>query len=196
MIVMTELKYRLTDLADALGVKESTAKKYYLLIEREGYNFTREKNNHISFQESEVNMLKKMMELKSQPGTTLQDAVEEVVSMMKSAHPEHNSHNLSKHNSYNPDEIKELKELIIQQSEMLKEQQQAIQRLESKFNDTELKQLESQEAKEELPDTENKNSSESDVQVTEQPLENENTDRSTNEEVQEKKGFWKKLFGY
>lgn len=196
MIVMTELKYRLTDLADALGVKESTAKKYYLLIEREGYNFTREKNNHISFQESEVNMLKKMMELKSQPGTTLQDAVEEVVSMMKSAHPEHNSHNLSKHNSYNPDEIKELKELIIQQSEMLKEQQQAIQRLESKFNDTELKQLESQETKEELPDTENKNSSESDEQVTEQPLENENTDRSTNEEVQEKKGFWKKLFGY
>lgn len=196
MIVMTELKYRLTDLADALGVKESTAKKYYLLIEREGYNFTREKNNHISFQESEVNMLKKMMELKSQPGTTLQDAVEEVVSMMKSAHPDHNSHNLSKHNSYNPDEIKELKELIIQQSEMLKEQQQAIQRLESKFNDTELKQLESQETKEELPDTENKNSSESDEQVTEQPLENENTDRSTNEEVQEKKGFWKKLFGY
>ena len=193
---MTELKYRLTDLADALGVKESTAKKYYLLIEREGYNFTREKNNHISFQESEVNMLKKMMELKSQPGTTLQDAVEEVVSMMKSAHPDHNSHNLSKHNSYNPDEIKELKELIIQQSEMLKEQQQAIQRLESKFNDTELKQLESQETKEELPDTENKNSSESDEQVTEQPLENENTDRSTNEEVQEKKGFWKKLFGY
>lgn len=196
MIVMTELKYRLTDLADALGVKESTAKKYYLLIEREGYNFTREKNNHISFQESEVNMLKKMMELKSQPGTTLQDAVEEVVSMMKSTHPDHNSHNLSKHNSYNPDEIKELKELIIQQSEMLKEQQQAIQRLESKFNDTELKQLESQETKEELPDTENKNSSESDEQVTEQPLENENTDRSTNEEVQEKKGFWKKLFGY
>ena len=196
MIVMTELKYRLTDLADALGVKESTAKKYYLLIEREGYNFTRENNNHISFQESEVNMLKKMMELKSQPGTTLQDAVEEVVSMMKSAHPDHNSHNLSKHNSYNPDEIKELKELIIQQSEMLKEQQQAIQRLESKFNDTELKQLESQETKEELPDTENKNSSESDEQVTEQPLENENTDRSTNEEVQEKKGFWKKLFGY
>jgi DNA-binding transcriptional MocR family regulator len=196
MIVMTELKYRLTDLADALGVKESTAKKYYLLIEREGYNFTREKNNHISFQESEVNMLKKMMELKSQPGTTLQDAVEEVVSMMKSAHPDHNSHNLSKHNSYNPDEIKELKELIIQQSEMLKEQQQAIQRLESKFNDAELKQLESQETKEELPDTENKNSSESDEQVTEQPLENENTDRSTNEEVQEKKGFWKKLFGY
>ena len=98
--------------------------------------------------------------------------------------------------SYNPDEIKELKELIIQQSEMLKEQQQAIQRLESKFNDTELKQLESQETKEELPDTENKNSSESDEQVTEQPLENENTDRSTNEEVQEKKGFWKKLFGY
>lgn len=193
---MTELKYRLTDLADALGVKESTAKKYYLLIEREGYNFTREKNNHISFQESEVNMLKKMMELKSQPGTTLQDAVEEVVSMMKAAHPDHNSHNLSKHNSYNPDEIKELKELIIQQSEMLKEQQQAIQRLESKFNDTELKQLESQETKEELPDTENKNSSESDEQVTEQPLENENTDRSTNEEVQEKKGFWKKLFGY
>lgn len=193
---MTELKYRLTDLADALGVKESTAKKYYLLIEREGYNFTRENNNHISFQESEVNMLKKMMELKSQPGTTLQDAVEEVVSMMKSAHPDHNSHNLSKHNSYNPDEIKELKELIIQQSEMLKEQQQAIQRLESKFNDTELKQLESQEMKEELPDTENKNSSESDEQVTEQPLENENTDRSTNEEVQEKKGFWKKLFGY
>lgn len=193
---MTELKYRLTDLADALGVKESTAKKYYLLIEREGYNFTRENNNHISFQESEVNMLKKMMELKSQPGTTLQDAVEEVVSMMKSAHPDHNSHNLSKHNSYNPDEIKELKELIIQQSEMLKEQQQAIQRLESKFNDTELKQLESQETKEELPDTENKNSSESDEQVTEQPLENENTDRSTNEEVQEKKGFWKKLFGY
>lgn len=196
MIVMTELKYRLTDLADALGVKESTAKKYYLLIEREGYNFTREKNNHISFQESEVNMLKKMMELKSQPGTTLQDAVEEVVSMMKSAHPEDNSHNLSKHNSYNPDEIKELKELIIQQSEMLKEQQQSIQRLESKFNDTELKQLESQETKEELLDTENKNSSESDEQVTEQPLENENTDRSTNEEVQEKKGFWKKLFGY
>lgn len=193
---MTELKYRLTDLADALGVKESTAKKYYLLIEREGYNFTRENNNHISFQESEVNMLKKMMELKSQPGTTLQDAVEEVVSMMKSAHPDHNSHNLSKHNSYNPDEIKELKELIIQQSEMLKEQQQAIQRLESKFNDTELKQLESQETKEELPDTENKNSSESDEQVTQQPLENENTDRSTNEEVQEKKGFWKKLFGY
>ena len=193
---MTELKYRLTDLADALGVKESTAKKYYLLIEREGYNFTRENNNHISFQESEVNMLKKMMELKSQPGTTLQDAVEEVVSMMKSAHPDHNSHNLSKHNSYNPDEIKELKELIIQQSEMLKEQQQAIQRMESKFNDTELKQLESQETKEELPDTENKNSSESDEQVTEQPLENENTDRSTNEEVQEKKGFWKKLFGY
>ena len=196
MIVMTELKYRLTDLADALGVKESTAKKYYLLIEREGYNFTREKNNHISFQESEVNMLKKMIELKSQPGTTLQDAVEEVVRMMKSADPDHNSHNLSKHNSYNSDEIKELKELIIQQSEMLKEQQQAIQRLESKFNDTEIKQLESQETKEELPDTENESSSESEEVVTEHSLENENTDRSTNEEPQEKKGFWKKLFGY
>jgi hypothetical protein len=65
--------------AKIIGVAASTVKKYYLLFEQEGYKFKRSQDGHVLFSTHDVDLFKKLIILKNQPGMTVSKAVKEIV---------------------------------------------------------------------------------------------------------------------
>lgn len=67
------------DLAKQLNVSNSTIKKYYLLIEERGYLFQRNKQGHVTFSQNDFSLFKAVLEIKSQPKTTLNSAIDQAL---------------------------------------------------------------------------------------------------------------------
>ena len=68
----------LTDIANMIGISPSTVKKYYLAIEERGYRFRRNLQGQMMFNEDDLEMFRKLITIKNQPGMTVQKAVEKV----------------------------------------------------------------------------------------------------------------------
>lgn len=70
---------RIDEIASAIGLSASTVKKYYLLIEEQGYRFKRNNQGQLIFSEQDFEMFKRIVHLKNEPGMSVQKAVEQVV---------------------------------------------------------------------------------------------------------------------
>ena len=71
--------YSSSDIADILKVKESTLRKYCLLLEKSGYDFLKNEHGHRAFFDHDVIVLRKMISLKSGADMTLEEAVKSVI---------------------------------------------------------------------------------------------------------------------
>ena len=93
----------INEVSGMIGVSPSTVKKYYLLFEKNDYKFNRNTQGKLIFSEYEIELFRKLIHLKNEPGNTVEKSVEILLNK-------------------EPKKIKELdlKQLMIQQGLQLK----------------------------------------------------------------------------
>lgn len=67
-IMYIEFYEKVDGLAKAIGVTTSTAKKYYLLFEEQGYNFKRNQQGQLLFSQDDIDLFKELIVLKNEKG--------------------------------------------------------------------------------------------------------------------------------
>jgi hypothetical protein len=117
--------YGSNDVATLLKVKESTLRKYTLLLEQAGYKYYKNEHGQRGFFDRDVIALKKLIEIKKHPNMTLKQACDTVVTWVRE-----NSVSDSAIDDITPavrfeeryiSEIGELKQLVNQQTDLLKD---------------------------------------------------------------------------
>jgi DNA-binding transcriptional MerR regulator len=76
----TELVYDAVSVSKALGVRESTLRKYCALMQKYNYQFSKNTVGHRVFFQKDVDVLRKIVELKNGSAFTLEEAVKTVLS--------------------------------------------------------------------------------------------------------------------
>lgn len=71
--------YSVVSVADMLGVSSSTVKKYYLLLEEKNYRFKRNQKGKLTFSYDDVNLFRRLILLKNEPGMSVNKAVVQLV---------------------------------------------------------------------------------------------------------------------
>lgn len=66
---------KVEDVAKLLEVTPSTISKYYLLFEKNNYRFKRSNKGSLMFSDNDVELFRKLIELKNSPGLTVEKAV-------------------------------------------------------------------------------------------------------------------------
>jgi len=66
---------KVEDVANLLEVTPSTISKYYLLFEKNNYRFKRSNKGGLMFSDNDVELFRKLIELKNSPGLTVEKAV-------------------------------------------------------------------------------------------------------------------------
>lgn len=176
------------DVSSILRIKESTLRKYSLLLESVGYKFQRNNQNQRWYSDTDITSFKKLISLKNSTDMSLKGCAEVVLMWSKGevvTQPSTVVHNDTER--YN-DDITELKEMIGQQGNMIDQQNKMIMGLmkkmdeQQKYIDDRLEQRDrnlmaairdSQEVKKQL------------MQIA----------VAREEKKNEKNGFWSKLFG-
>ncbi|WP_191557791.1 MerR family transcriptional regulator [Metabacillus idriensis] len=67
---------KINEVAAILGITSSAVKKYYLLFEKNNYKFTRSKQGQLVFSEYEIELFRKLIHLKNEPGNTVEKSIE------------------------------------------------------------------------------------------------------------------------
>jgi mevalonate kinase len=138
-IVMQMIYRKIDDVSKELDVSPSTIKKYYLLIEQYGYRFRRTQQGHVIFSDQDVQLFKKLILLKNEPGMTLQKAVEKIMSSITdiavitnedyNSYDSHDSHTSNNELSLLATNISQIKDIIQKQNELIQMQQNQISKL-------------------------------------------------------------------
>ncbi|PGZ09755.1 DNA-binding protein [Bacillus cereus] len=68
------------DVAEQLGIRSSTLRKYADVLEKEGYTFIKNERGHRKYRESDVMVFRKVISLKSDTDMTLENATKQIVS--------------------------------------------------------------------------------------------------------------------
>lgn len=76
-----EVYYKSSEVAKKLGLKESTFKKYYLALEKEGYAVKRNSSNHRVFTNKDVEVIQKFCELIQYDFMTIESVAKEIGKM-------------------------------------------------------------------------------------------------------------------
>lgn len=115
------------DVSALLQIKESTLRKYSLLLENVGYSFQRNNQNQRWYNDTDIVALKKFISLKNSTDMSLKDCAEAVIlwSNGQSITPPSTVSN-SDTERYG-DDITELKELILKQNTVIKELVEQVQ---------------------------------------------------------------------
>lgn len=71
--------YSSKDLASSLKIQESTLRKYCLLLEEEGYKFHKNEHGHRGYYDSDIIVIRKILELKNNSDITLKQATKSVL---------------------------------------------------------------------------------------------------------------------
>ncbi|PGU93681.1 DUF3967 domain-containing protein [Bacillus thuringiensis] len=72
--------YSPSEVAEQLGIQSSTLRKYADVLEKEGYTFIKNERGHRKYSESDVMVLRKVINLKNDTDTTLENAAKQIVS--------------------------------------------------------------------------------------------------------------------
>lgn len=75
--------YDTKDIADVLGIQESTVRKYASLLEDFGYSYLKNEHGHRAFFDRDLIVLRKMLHLKKDADMALEEAVKSVVAWHK-----------------------------------------------------------------------------------------------------------------
>lgn len=148
--------YWTREVAELLGVKEGTIRKYARLLEERGYNFHRNNHDQRGFFDKDVIILKKIQELSKNKSMTLDDAANVIVSMHSNNEltpitppaTDENTHNITRYEHITEafqtltQENNELKKLLETISSEISEQRQLIEAQSQKIEQlhTELKE--------------------------------------------------------
>lgn len=119
------------EIAELLGVKDSTLRKYSILLEEHGYEFQRNKQNQRWYNDKDVIALRKLVTFKDNGDMSLKECAEavclwsrgeDVTQSLTVAHDdERRDEQHSSNQQANAEEVQELKELVHKQNQLLKE---------------------------------------------------------------------------
>src|SRR5699024_2878625 len=157
--------YSASDITALLDIKDSTLRKYCLMLEDKGYEFQKNNRDHRFFRDDDIITLRKFITLKDN-GMSLEESAEGVVLWHKGNEEEVTDVTVRQTDTrdvierYNNDMTNELSDKIDKQQEYIND------RLEQRDNNL--------------------------MKVLEENLESQRQIASASEE---KKGFWKRLFG-
>lgn len=70
---------KVEDVANLLEVTPSTISKYYLLFEKNNYRFNRNNQGKLMFSDNDVELFRKLIQLKNAPGFTVEKAVVQIL---------------------------------------------------------------------------------------------------------------------
>jgi DNA-binding transcriptional MerR regulator len=121
---MYERAFWAREVAENLGISESTLRKYCLILERAGYKFLRGDNNRRAFRKKDVEVLRRFKALADQ-GKKLDEAAVSLVDMLNQQEEETavSVVSLADTNKNMPlENIREAIQLILEQNEMLKKE--------------------------------------------------------------------------
>lgn len=142
--------YWTREVAELLGVKEGTIRKYARLLEDRGYNFHRNDHDQRGFFDKDVIILRKIQELSKNKSMTLDDAANAIISMNPSNNlatitppvTDENEHHITRYENVMSvlqgltQENSELKQILgvisdemIEQKKLLQEQSKQIEQL-------------------------------------------------------------------
>lgn len=114
---------KVKEMADTLGISESTVKKYYLLFEEDGYYFDRNKQGNVMFSNYDISLFNKFIIKKNQPGITIKKAIKLVLK------------EIGFNDSINKDwKNEQLVEIIINQNQKILKMEEDMKRLEGKYD--------------------------------------------------------------
>lgn len=109
------------DVCTLLDIKESTLRKYALLLKNAGYAFHTNDKGQRAYYEKDVIVIKRFLEVKNNPDMTLEQSANAVMSWVKTSNVSlRDMTNNSVDTRYN-DDIKELKTTVQQQTDLIKE---------------------------------------------------------------------------
>ena len=100
------------DVCTLLKTKESTLRKYALLLQDAGYHFATNDKGQRAYYNRDVIAFKKLIEIKSSPGMTLEQSANSVMTWLKNSNVSLRAIENERHNDSHNDDIKELKEVI------------------------------------------------------------------------------------
>ncbi|MBW9315171.1 DUF3967 domain-containing protein [Bacillus subtilis] len=123
------------DVARELGLSPSTIKKYYLLIEENGYRFTRSRTGKVIFSERDLEIFKRLIQIKNEKGIKVVDAVKTVISSITDVTVWKESAAATEFEEP-PVDIIVMKETMEQMHEIIKNQQKQIDQLLESQNQT------------------------------------------------------------
>ncbi|TKI43430.1 DUF3967 domain-containing protein [Bacillus mycoides] len=109
------------DVATMLKIQESTLRKYCIMLEEQGYHFHKNEHGHRGFMDNDVITLRKLIEIKSHPDMTLKQACNAIMTWVKEKDMSEVDTDVITGNEQHDERYKELKEMIQQQNEMLKQ---------------------------------------------------------------------------
>lgn len=108
------------DVAMMLKIQESTLRKYCIMLEEHGYKFHKNEHGHRGFLDNDVITLRKLIEIKSHPDMTLKQACNAIMTWVKEKDMSEVDTNVITENEQHDERYNELKEMIQQQNELLK----------------------------------------------------------------------------
>jgi DNA-binding transcriptional MerR regulator len=171
-----EMLYSPGEAIATLKIKESTLRKYAELFEKYGHSFNKNTQGHRGYTDSDVMLLKRVIETKNKPGMTLEAAVKSVVSVTKNESVAvTDTKDIALHEQHSKD-IAELKETVSKQTEVIREL---------------MKRLEERDRQK---DERDKLLMEGIRQLQEQKQELLQLAAAKEEEAENKKGFWSRFF--
>lgn len=107
------------EVSSLLGIKESTLRKYALILKDAGYHFYVNEKGQRWYYNRDVIAFKKLIQIKQSPDMTLEQAANAVVSWYEQSNVSLSiTHEKPKEDRYN-DDIKELKETIDKQNKLI-----------------------------------------------------------------------------
>jgi DNA-binding transcriptional MerR regulator len=110
-----------SDVCTLLGIKESTLRKYALILQDAGYKFHVNDKGQRGYFEKDVIVLKRFMEIKQNRDMTLEQAAEAVMAWVQQSNIAVSVIDKKQESERYNDDIKTLKEMVAQQNELLKE---------------------------------------------------------------------------
>lgn len=109
------------DVAVMLKIQESTLRKYCIMLEEHGYHFHKNEHGHRGFLDHDVITLRKLIEIKSHPDMTLKQACGAVMTWVREKDVSDVDTDVITEDMQHDERYNELKEMIQQQNEMLKQ---------------------------------------------------------------------------
>ncbi|WLR44499.1 DUF3967 domain-containing protein (plasmid) [Bacillus carboniphilus] len=177
---MTEERniYVSSDVSALLKIKESTLRKYCIMLEKVGYEFHKNELGHRGFFNNDVVTLRKLISLKNHPDMTLERACDAVMVWIKEEKV--TEHDISE--TVVQDQHDERYNKLLEEFQQFKDQQ-------FEFNKQLISKLEKQN------EYINNRLEERDRKLMQEIRENLETRKMIAAAEEPKKGFWGKLFG-
>jgi DNA-binding transcriptional MerR regulator len=167
-----------SDVCTLLGIKESTLRKYALILKDAGYQFHVNDKGQRGYFQNDVIVLKRFMEIKQSSDMTLEQAAEAVMAWVQQSNVAVRVTEKKQESERYNDDIQALKEMVAKQNGLLKELMMRLDQ-QQKYIEESLKK------RDELL-----------MQSLKESMETRKLIAAAKEEEKEKKkGFWSRLFG-